>query len=736
MKTPKISGTISGIKNKLGGLLAVAGGLISGVSFAQQENAIVQDSLFDMPEIKLTTKSANYLFTDVPGAITIINNREIGRIAPVSNSDVMRKVSGINVVDEDGAGNRMNIGIRGLNPIRSSKVLVLEDGIPITLNPYGEPQMYFSPLIDKMESVEVLKGSGQILFGPQTIGGVVNFRTANPPKSLENRLKISAGDKGFFSAYASHGNTIGKVGYLINYNHKRADNLGPLGFNIHDASAKILFKTGKRSEVGVKAGFYNETSNATYLGITQAMYDANQDLYTTLTPNDHMAIRKLNFSVTHNFTISENIQLQTTAFAYSIARNWRRQQFTRDKPNEQHFSGQFWGDSTRRDGGAIFMNNRTDWRNRQYEVGGIESKLSINHQLFGVNNTLQTGVRGLYEKANEQFIQGNKPDSWGGNMRDNEVRSGLAISAYALNTISITEKLSANVGFRVENFDFQRRIYRGRFNINGQANVVADTNVLHTRNTFAFLPGAGLNYAFNKNLSVFTGIHRGFAPPVVKSAITPEGTAAEIDKELSTNIELGARFTIEKYFSFSPTLFYMNFENQVIPVTLANNAIGSANGGRSLHQGIEFDANFDVARAFGSKQSVAVGGTFTYVDARFSGDDVVDNFLPYAPQVLINNYITADLTNGFGIAFYGTYVGEQYTDRLNTVEATPDGTVGKIDARYIMDATIYYTLKNQPVTFKVSAKNLANQKYITSRNPQGIRVGLERFITAGIDIRF
>ena len=43
--------------------------------------------------------------------------------------------------DSGPVGMRLNIGIRGLNPDRSRKVLMLEDGIPIALAPYGEPEM-------------------------------------------------------------------------------------------------------------------------------------------------------------------------------------------------------------------------------------------------------------------------------------------------------------------------------------------------------------------------------------------------------------------------------------------------------------------------------------------------------------------------------------------------------------------------------------------------------------------
>jgi Fe(3+) dicitrate transport protein len=43
------------------------------------------------------------------------------------------------VVEENASGMRLNIGVRGLDPRRSARVLLMEDGVPIALAPYGDP---------------------------------------------------------------------------------------------------------------------------------------------------------------------------------------------------------------------------------------------------------------------------------------------------------------------------------------------------------------------------------------------------------------------------------------------------------------------------------------------------------------------------------------------------------------------------------------------------------------------
>ncbi len=90
-------------------------------------------------------------------------------------SEALRKVSGVNVRDEEGFGLRPNIGIRGTNPTRSTKILLLEDGVPLAYAPYGDNASYYHPPVERFESIEILKGAGQIEYGPVTVAGALQI---------------------------------------------------------------------------------------------------------------------------------------------------------------------------------------------------------------------------------------------------------------------------------------------------------------------------------------------------------------------------------------------------------------------------------------------------------------------------------------------------------------------------------------------------------------------------------
>src|SRR5688572_24398483 len=117
----------------------------------------------------------------VPGSGVVLGRAALQFGRPVTLTEVLRTAPGVNIRDEEGLSLRPNIGIRGLSPTRSTTVLLLEDGIPFTLAPYGDNASYYHPAFERFDRVELLKGSGQILFGPRTVGGARNSATPAIP---------------------------------------------------------------------------------------------------------------------------------------------------------------------------------------------------------------------------------------------------------------------------------------------------------------------------------------------------------------------------------------------------------------------------------------------------------------------------------------------------------------------------------------------------------------------------
>ena len=100
------------------------------------------------------------------------------------------------------------------------------------------------------------------------------------------------------------------------------------------------------------------------------------------------------------------------------------------------------------------------------------------------------------------------------------------------------------------------------------------------------------------------------------------------------------------------------------------------------------------------------------------------------------NALGMDLQNGFGFRVSGNYIGSQFTDELNTVAASANGRIGKMNSRFVVDGNAFYRIPKTKAVFNVAVKNLTDQRYITTRRPEGIRVSLPRMLTAGFEVNF
>ena len=701
-------------------------------------NVVLEEEAFQMPQVNILADKYR-LLRELPGSAGYINSRELALLAPVSGNEVFRRVPGVHVVDEEGAGLRVNIGLRGLDPDRSRNVLVLEDGVPVALSPYGEPEMYYTPAMDRMAGVEVLKGSGQILFGPQTIGGVVNYITADPPQEETIKARLVGGQGGYFSGLVSYGNTFGNTGVQVSLLRRQADNIGPTEFVVNDLSAKFKLLLNDKSAIGVKIGVYDEVSNSTYVGITQPMFDQGGQDFVRLAPNDQLDVRRYSLSATHEYRATNRISIKTTAFGYTTARNWRRQDFSYD-PNASRKTGVVWGDPSI-PGGAIYMRNSTGNRDRQFEVAGIEPRLTWKYDLGRTPGELQAGARYLYERAFEQRINGTTAQATSGELVEDEIRTGVAWSAFAQNKFNLSSKITLTAGVRLERYGYEREILRRRY-----GGVLRDTSVVAENELVSLIPGVGVNFALAKNLNLFGGIHRGFAPPRIKDAISAEGEAYELDAEQSWNSEVGLRGAFSKSIFAEVAAFVMDFSNQIIPVSVSSGGAGAGlvNGGRTYHHGVEASVNFGVGQWFQAPFRLDVDVNATLQEARFNGDRFVTiqnesiniggNRTPYAPNLLLSSAVTFETVSGFQARLTQTYVSAQFTDEENTLAPAANGRSGQMPAYFLLDATLQYTFSKAGITFLLSGKNLTNERYIASRRPEGIRVGLPRFITGGVSL--
>jgi outer membrane receptor protein involved in Fe transport len=144
--------------------------LIFLIAFSLNASA---DSRLD--EIVVTAQKKAEGLAEVPISIQVLSGDRISDLGITSVESLANHVPGLHVTKGAGEWNIYMRGVgSGANKGFSQSVTQFIDGMPIS-----KGQQYLAPLLD-IERIEVLKGTQGVLFGKNTIGGVINVISKSP----------------------------------------------------------------------------------------------------------------------------------------------------------------------------------------------------------------------------------------------------------------------------------------------------------------------------------------------------------------------------------------------------------------------------------------------------------------------------------------------------------------------------------------------------------------------------
>lgn len=674
-----------------------------------------------MPRIDVVAKSKAETDKEaakkLPGSVAIISKETLERDQPVSTQDALKKVAGVNAVETEGYGFIPRVGIRGLNPDGSRKVLIMEDGAPIQLAPFAEPAPYYTPPVERMEKIEVLKGASSLRYGPSTVGGAINYVTKKPQDGFTVTLEGGTHGQGTFigDAAKSSETASGSISVMKKQGdggRKSAEGKGT-GFDVQDILIKGEMDVGKGQVLGVKVTDYDADIDTSYLGLTQSQYDTNPKLNPA--PNDELLVKRQSVDINHAIQLNDNTKINTVAYWNNAKRDFWRENYTRNPTT----------------GTAIF-NGTTDGRNREFDVAGIDSRLSFKHNALGKANEAEIGVRLHKETFDNKQIRATTPTGRTGTLRTHEVFKTDAIALYGQNRIQVNDKLAVTPGVRVEKYEQTRdtKVNVGTPAAVGKSGKTDNTEVI---------PGLGVTYNLSDNAQVFGGIHRGFAPARNQDAIDALGVSGNLEAERSVNTEIGVRGKTGQV-EYEVAAFNMDFSNQIVAATQSGGAAGAGtfpntNAGKTKHQGIELGAGMPLGGGFSVESNVTWVPTAELASTRIIGGvDRNGNRLPYAPEVMANVGVKYD--NGkLKAGVSAKHVGKQFSDFENTKAGNATGTVGELPSYTTLDLNANYQL-NKKTQLYTSVRNLTDEKYISSRAPAGIFPGHERSALVGVKMEF
>ena len=231
---------------------------------------------------------------NLAGSGSVISNEDLEKAMDTDIAKILSAVPGMYMRTEEGYGLRPNISIRGTAIERSGKVTIMEDGVLVAPSPYTSSAAYYFPTTGRIHSVEVLKGPAAVSQGPQTIGGAINLISTPIPEVNSGKFIQELGENGMTRTHAYYGATSGSFGGLVEIHDHASDGYdsianvgGDTGFDKSDVVIKARYESGNHS-LTLKMVDLDETSNQSYVGLSQASFRANPRMRYGATAYDKM----------------------------------------------------------------------------------------------------------------------------------------------------------------------------------------------------------------------------------------------------------------------------------------------------------------------------------------------------------------------------------------------------------------------------------------------------------------
>ncbi len=713
-------------------ILLVSGSLIlSGALIAQER--VRQDTIapVEMESVTILAPRKDVgTIVHLSGSEVLLRQQDLHKFDQVDGNQILQSQPGVYTQQEDGWGLRLNVGLRGTGVLRSSRITLMEDGVLAAPAPYSSPSAYYTPPFWKYQNIEILKGSAQLLAGPQTTGGAINLLTPVLDEKNDLKTQLAFGNFGQMRIGAQGEWKIApRTSIGLGLNQSSAQGFKEIlsktagGYRLRDGYLKIGQHLDEEDihHLEFLLGYTGELSNQTYLGTT--FTDAINDPY------------KMYLGASRD-TMDMSRWLTRLSYTYNIKPGWFRVDVYQQKVNRN------WYKLDKVDAGfgakgisnilldpnlyaneinALNGNNRDTAmasikaNNRAYLMRGVQARGQYTHNLLGQKVTHEAGLR-LHFDSEDRFQWSDKYLMLNSEISlfslgekgaaGNRIDEASARSAYYRTTWALGN-WTLQGGVRLEHIIAQRIDFgnndaeRSAINIKTQRNEVV-----------GLLPGLSINKNLGRWWTAFGGLHKGFSPAGSKEGVLPEE---------SLNTELGIK---HRYFPVQLTIFNSDYSRLLGSDAAASGGTGEGslyNGGSAVARGAE------IRLGTGDKHwKTEISATYTdaFFTENFSstfeewGNIQYGDALPYIPKLqgmFQFSYNWEKVT----VNWQTVYGGERKSLASSIDWDLPSSWVHNIGAQYAL-----------PKGFQLSGsiQNVFNSQHLIAVRPAGFRTYAPRMI--------
>ncbi len=681
----------------------------------------------DLEAVEITAKSGQEFgvrkLRNVEGAAIyaakkseVIELRNVVANQATNNArQVYKAVAGVNVWENDGAGLQLSIGARGLDPNRTSNFNTRQNGYDISADALGYPESYYTPPVQALERIEIVRGAASLQYGSQ-FGGLLNFvfKKGNKKKPIEFTSENTVGSFGLLTSFNSLGGSGKGWNYYTFYQRKQGDGWRDFsGFEQNAAYASLTKNISQKLKIGVEFTHMNYLAQQPG-GLKD--FDFFQNPQQTLRTRNWFKVNWNLGALVLDYKISDRTKLNSRSFVLSAQREAVGELGRINRPDP--------------------MRER-DLIKGSYNNFGNETRLITRYDLGNQTSTFLIGVR--YYQGLTKTEQGDADDGSDANFTFLPFEETVQKSAYEFpsqniavfveNLFNLNRKWTITPGARFEYIKTSSEGFsqRPRF-IGGQFQYSTRFEESRENPRSLVLLGLGVGYKISDELESYANFSQNYRS-INFSDLTVQNPNLEVDSllqdESGFNMDFGIRGNFWKNrIKIDASVFYLSYQNRIgiteiivpDPVVIERPVAFRTNIGDAQIVGLETYVEADILNILNKKTKdlqLSVFGNFSLIHGEYTSGQsaVVGNDVELIPPINLKTGVNFRWKK-LRAAYQFTYVQAHFSDATNA-EAVADATRGIIPTYAVQDLALSYDWKR--FRFQTGVNNLLDEKYFTRR---------------------
>jgi iron complex outermembrane receptor protein len=638
--------------------------LIATLAWALASHVLAQGP--EEPAVVVTATRFPEQRLDAPIGMTVITAKQIAESAAKTLPQLLSQEAGIVTRDSTG-GPDWQIDLRGFGITGDQNTLVLLNGQ--RLNEIELTTIGWTAIpLDSIERIEILRGSGSVLYGGGTTGGTINIITKTPPPGA-TAASIGGSVGGYGTNEVRAGASVAgqNIGFNIFANDYASDNYRANNRVEQKNLSSSVRLFGSQGDIALKVDLDSQDLR---LPGARTAAELETDPRGASTPGDYATRDGARVA------LGGSCELGFGQFAAELGyRDTTRTSLLKD------YSG--FGTDT-----------YTDTRSK---VWSFTPRLKVPYGALGIQNSLIVGVDLDYwdylsRRAPSQAALDTPPTPTNPTAHVNATQRDQAFFAQHHSAFSEGTKLTLGV-----------RWQRSTITAQDAFNPAAYASGSKTNTPLAW--EIALRQELTTTTSVYGRMGESFRLPTVDEVYSQFGgplfdpIVALLDPQTSRDYELGAEYrTAPLRLRASAFAMYLSNEIYFFAPTFSN-----INLPPTRRQGVEVDASVAIS------PSVSLFGNVSFSDARFRDGaigsvDVSGNVIPLVPRVKANAGITWQLAPNTQFSGVARYVGTQYYDNDQT-----NSFPSLMPAYAVVD--VKFTTAVDKLTMGIAVNNLFNKLY-------------------------